>query len=898
VKDERKRTPLRLALLALAVIPFLLVSRLQAASPEQAPAFSPAVKPSRIIVTDDALYAPFSYLDLNGKPAGITIDIWKSLTGKPPMERISWSIVQFLGAMVAAILIIILLWNINLRKTVAKALYEAEQRHRELKDNEARFRAFFDLSPFSSVVTDRQGRFQMANHAFCSRMGLKEKDVVGHTAEELGFSFNGNTTETLIKELEDGSEIINREVIFSAPDRGPRYALLSCRLLAFGGEKLVLVSTMDITERKLAEEALKDSENRFTRLFESAPIPMAFASDADSYRATTWNEAWYRAFGYGRKEAEGKTGADIGLWVDPEDRRKFLDDTMLQSHGAEIEALLRRRDGLIRHCRVVGRFIGKPGHQTLMAIYLDITERKLAENALRESEERFSKAFRSSPAPMTISEIATSRFLDCNEKWIRLIGYSKERMIGNTAVGLGIWKDPEVRKRMVEQLCKDGFIRDYPIEVITAAAETLNVMWSVEIVNLGGSEVMLSLVYDYTDRKRAEMDKEKLQLQLVQSQKMESVGRLAGGVAHDYNNMLGVILGHAELALLKSDESNPLHRHIEEIINAAKRSAELTQQLLAFARRQTIAPRVMDLNTAVAATLQMLRWLIGENIEVVFLPGEGLCPVRIDPSQLDQILVNLCVNARDAIAGVGRISIETQEISLDDSLHSSTAHVLPGDYVLLTVNDSGFGMDKETQAKIFEPFFTTKEMGQGTGLGLATVYGIVKQNLGYINVYSEPGRGTTFRIYLPRHAGEAMEVKKTDMEEISAAHGETILMVEDEVVLLQINATMLTDLGYTVWAASTPTEAVRLGESYAGRIDLLMTDVVMPEMNGRELQQLIQQSNPGIASLFMSGYTANVISHHGVLDEGVFFIQKPFTLRDMAGKVREVLDQSRHSRKS
>jgi CheY-like chemotaxis protein len=306
----------------------------------------------------------------------------------------------------------------------------------------------------------------------------------------------------------------------------------------------------------------------------------------------------------------------------------------------------------------------------------------------------------------------------------------------------------------------------------------------------------------------------------------------------------------------------------------------------------------MDLNSAVPATLQMLRWLIGENIEVDFLPGETPCPVKIDPSQLDQILVNLCVNARDAIAGVGRISIETQAISLDDSLRSSTAHVLPGEYVLLTVNDSGFGMDKETQTKIFEPFFTTKEMGQGTGLGLATVYGIVKQNLGSINVYSEFGRGTTFRIYLPRHAGETVEVKKTDREEITATHGETILMVEDEAVLLEINTTMLTDLGYTVLAASTPTEAVSLGEAHAGRIDLLMTDVVMPEMNGLELQQLINQSNPGIACLFMSGYTANVISHHGVLDEGVSFIQKPFTLRDMARKVRDVLDQGRPGRKS
>ena len=399
------------------------------------------------------------------------------------------------------------------------------------------------------------------------------------------------------------------------------------------------------------------------------------------------------------------------------------------------------------------------------------------------------------------------------------------------------------------------------------------------------------LVNEIAERARGEEEKEKLQLQLLQAHKLESVGRLAGGVAHDYNNMLGVILGHADLAMLKTDEKHPLHGHLREIHKAARRSAELTQQLLAFARRQTIAPRILDLNKSVTATLQMLRLLIGENIVLDWLPGSEVYPVKVDPSQFDQLLMNLCVNARDAINGVGRISIETAKMILDDAYCAANAFFIPGDYVVLSISDDGCGMDKETRSKIFEPFFTTKDLGKGTGLGLATVYGIVKQNDGFINVYSEPKQGTTFKIYLPRYAGITIKDGKLEVETLSRNNNETVLVVEDEAVLLDINTTMLRDLGYKVLAAGTPAEAIQLAVEHAGRIDLLMTDVVLPEMNGRELERHIIKTNPGIGVLFMSGYTANVISHHGVLDAGVHFIQKPFTLKDVAHKVRNTLDQ-------
>jgi len=312
--------------------------------------------------------------------------------------------------------------------------------------------------------------------------------------------------------------------------------------------------------------------------------------------------------------------------------------------------------------------------------------------------------------------------------------------------------------------------------------------------------------------------------------------------------------------------------------------------LLAFARKQTIAPRVLDLNETVDGMLTMLRRLIGEDIDLIWLPGTEVRPVKMDPSQIDQILTNLCVNARDAIADVGRITIETGMVTIDDAYCAEHAGFIPGDFSLLVVSDDGCGMDQQTMSKLFEPFFTTKEVGKGTGLGMATVYGIVKQNNGFINVYSEPGRGTTVKIYLPWYKTAAERIRKEEAAVSDARGNETILLVEDELSILKVATAILERLGYTVLAASTPGQAIDLARVYAGEIHLLMTDVVMPEMNGRDLARNLLPLFPRLKRLFMSGYTANVIAHHGVLDEGVNFIQKPFTGRDLAAKLRAVLD--------
>ncbi len=403
-------------------------------------------------------------------------------------------------------------------------------------------------------------------------------------------------------------------------------------------------------------------------------------------------------------------------------------------------------------------------------------------------------------------------------------------------------------------------------------------------------QAVLGIAVDVTERKQAENERKKLQAQLIQAQKMEAVGRLAGGVAHDFNNMLGVILGHTELVLNRISPEDPLYLDLQEIHKAGERSADLTRQLLAFARKQSVNPKVLQLNDTVPSMIKMLRRLIGEDIDLIWKPGYDLWDVRIDPSQVDQVLANLAINARDAIAGAGKITIETSNISLDDATFANHEEFVPGQYVLLAVSDDGEGMLREVREHIFEPFFSTKELGKGTGLGLATVYGIVKQNQGFVYAYSEPGQGATFKVYLPRFKGEAVKLESKVSPGASPLGNETVLLVEDEPAVMSLGEKILARLGYTVVTAGTPEAAIGVVEEHEGKIQLLITDVIMPGMNGKELADRLTAAQPDLKCLFMSGYTEHAITQMSVLGQEVHFIQKPFSVKEIAQKVREVLD--------
>jgi PAS domain S-box-containing protein len=400
----------------------------------------------------------------------------------------------------------------------------------------------------------------------------------------------------------------------------------------------------------------------------------------------------------------------------------------------------------------------------------------------------------------------------------------------------------------------------------------------------------VTLFHDVTRRKQAEEDREKLKNMLSQAEKMNAIGRLAGGVAHDFNNKLSIITGYADFALEMTEPDSDLHQDLLEILNAAQSAAVLTRQLLTFARKEKTNPSLLDINASLEGMLSMLKRLIGENIELSWRPASSLWPVRMDAGQLDQILANLCINARDAIQNTGIISIETQNTSLGHLHCAGDPELKPGDYVQITVSDNGSGMTPDILIHIFEPFFTTKGTEQGTGLGLATVYGIVKQNHGLIRVYSEPNLGSSFKVYLPRHEEGFTCPPPKDTGCDPCGGKETLLLVEDDPGLLALNKTMLERLGYQVLTAALPGEALLMAENCEGAIDLMITDVIMPEMNGMELAELLSKRYPTIRCLFMSGYTQAMIAQQGFLEKPEHFIHKPFSLKELALKVRDLLD--------
>jgi two-component system cell cycle sensor histidine kinase/response regulator CckA len=505
--------------------------------------------------------------------------------------------------------------------------------------------------------------------------------------------------------------------------------------------------------------------------------------------------------------------------------------------------------------------------------------RAQAEEALKQSEEGFRRLFNCNPHPTWVFDVETLRFLEVNDAAIEHYGYSRDEFLGMRITDIRPSQEVHLVKEAVA-VHKDG-LRHFGAWVHrTKDGRLITVDVAAHDLDLRGHRGRLVVAHDITERKE-------LEAQLQQSQKMDAIGRLAGGVAHDFNNLLGVIIGYGERLLRRLP--SPERREISEVLKAAEHAASLTRQLLTFSRRQVLKPRVLDLNAVVGELDGMLRRIIGEDVGLVTVLQDGLGHVMADPGQIQQVVMNLTVNARDAMPKGGRLTIETSNAELDESYGSVHLAVRPGRYVMLAVTDTGTGMDAATQARIFEPFFTTKEAGKGTGLGLSTVFGIVKQSEGNIWVYSEPLRGTTFKVYLPR-VDEVVEEQSPRKAEAAAGGSETILLVEDADSLRELGREILEEHGYKVIEASSGTTALEGLERHTGALDLILTDLVMSGMSGRELADQITRMRPGTKVLFMSGYTDDALGHHGVLGPGTAFVEKPFTIDGLLRKVREVLD--------
>ncbi len=610
------------------------------------------------------------------------------------------------------------------------------------------------------------------------------------------------------------------------------------------------------------------------------------------------NSAYEQLFRIPRGQLIGRHIREVvgeRLWSEsvPYVRRALVGETdSFETHftmfGQQRLALMRYIPDVNQANEVVGFF----------SVGLDITDVRQFETALSESEERLRFALDATSDGVWDWHIAEARVY-FSAQWCRLLGYSPDEVPGTTDFFFSIVHPDDVaRARFAteEHLAGLTETKQNEVRLQTKSGEYRWFLDRGKVVAQGddGQPLrMVGTIADITTSKQAESERARLELQLRQAQKMESIGRLAGGVAHDFNNMLGIILGHTDVALEHASLVPSVRADLLAARNAATRSADIVRQLLAFARQQSVAPIVVDLNARIGGLLSLLARLLGEDIHVTSQADPALWPVRIDPSQLDQVLTNLCVNARKAIVGVGNIAIETANVEIDAWYCANHALAVPGSYVRLTVTDNGCGMDEETLAKIFEPFFTTSDTGEGIGLGLATVFGVVTLNRGFVHVTITPGHGASFEIFLPRHHGavDATPSRSADPSADSAtrARTATILVVEDEPALLAIATRMLESNGYRVLRAGGPAEALQIVDEHPARIDLLVTDVIMPGMNGHALARRLLEKRPGLRVLYMSGYPSDVIADQGVLVDGVQFLQKPFLISEFNGKVRDTL---------
>jgi PAS domain S-box-containing protein len=651
--------------------------------------------------------------------------------------------------------------------------------------------------------------------------------------------------------------------------------------------------------RQKAEEALAASENKWHQVLVNTP-QIAISLNRD-YKIVFANEQFQKLTGWKKKKI---IGCD---WFDtftPENVRKNLRDVLAAaidgkdtSKFSNFENDILTKTGELRRVAWSNVLTRDPAGNVseITCLGLDITERKKTEESLRQSEKDLMESQRIAHLGSWRLDTATNQ-VEWTEELYRMYGFDPtlQPPIYTEHMKLFTPESWERLSKAVTMTCETK--TPYELELETVRSDGSNGwMWvrGETVIDAAGKTVGLcGTAQDITDSKRVEQEKKELEERLHHAQKIEAIGRLAGGVAHDFNNTLSVIIGYADMALEEIDPASSLYEPLEEIRKAGKHSAALTAQLLAFARRQPISPKILDLNTTVTGMIKMLHHLIGEDIVLTCIPDKDAQFVKMDPSQINQILANLCLNARAAITDVGKITIEISMVEIDEAYCADHSEFTPGQYVVLAVTDDGCGMNADILENIFEPFFTTRETGKGTGLGLATVYGIVKQNECFVNVDSEENLGTTFKIYLPRHQGEVETLRKQPESSPREQGMETILLVEDEQAILKVTRKMLESLGYRVLPASTADEAINLARLHGDEINLLMTDVIMPEINGRELAKSILTILPNLRRLFMSGYTANVIAHRGVLDRGVNFIQKPFLKADLAMKIREVLDTS------
>ena len=770
--------------------------------------------------------------------------------------------------------------------TIAKAR-EKQELVRTLRDSEERYRFVTEHTHDAIFLVDLEGRCTFGNHGLEELTGYRLDELVGQSMFMVLTPEGARAASARRDALLAGDDrpfFYETEIV--RKDGTQIWAEVSSTSVTENGKLIARLGVArDITERRRNEIALRESEERFRAIFEQAGVGIAIVT-ADG-RWLRVNQRLCEMVGYTAEELQARRYQDL---THPEDL-----DTSLRRRRAMLEGEARTYSFEKRYIHKNGSIVwinlttsvmrGAPGDPSAsIAVIEDISQRKAAEAALRESAERFRATFEQ--AAVGIGVVARDgRFVSVNQKLCDIVGYSSGELTDLHFLDITHHDDAELNRALRRPMV-EGEAPSYTMEK-RYVHKNGSIVWVHVTASQardasGEAGYSIAIIQDITARKQLEEE-------LNHAQRMEGVGQLAGGIAHDFNNLLTVIRARSELAAARLQEADPLRRDLLLIQKTADRAATLTRQLLAFSRKQVLQPKVVALNELITGATDLLKRLIGEHIDLTFVPGAHIGPVRVDPGQLEQVIVNLAVNARDVMPGGGQLTLETANVELDAAYAARHVDVVAGSYVMLAVSDTGTGMSREIQARIFEPFFTTKGPGKGTGLGLSTVYGILKQSGGHIRVYSEPGAGTTFKVYLPRTdaAPEASAARASD----ALPYGtETILLVEDEAEVRGVTKEVLEGFGYTVLEAAQAADAMLIARRHVGMIDLLLTDVVMPRMSGRALAEAFTAERPETKILFMSGYTDDAIILHRVLEPGMHFLEKPFSPSALARKVREALD--------
>lgn len=761
----------------------------------------------------------------------------------------------------------------------------------EVSSQEDKYNKAFNTSPYSIVLTDVEkgvGRIIEANGAFYKMTGYTPAEVIGKSTEELNLWYNAEERQKVIVELDSKGAIDNMEIWFRRRSGDKALGLMSSRVFSSQGRMIALSSINDITQRRRQEEELNEVRDRFKAFFEGAIVPMSITYMDGSM----WtNKAFLDALGYTEDEFKKLKWMDI----------THKDD--MQMTEAHIRPIL---EGKIDATRFVKRYIRKDGgivwadlstiikrdaegkplyYQTA---FIDITEVKRAEEARAESESRYRALFEHLASASCLDQLVYSDgkavdyiILDINPAFERVVGVNRADVVGKLASEAYRTKDIPFLDKFVS-VAETG----EPIRF-----EDLNPVFGRFLdytVSSPGRGFFSTTFTDVTEKRKAEAKRMELEEQVRRQQRFEIVGQMAAGISHDFNNLLTGIEGFTKFAYDAAPYDSTIKEDLKEVLTLTQRAASITGQLLAFSRKQTLQTDVIDLNLLITDTTRVMQQLISEDIELILKPKENIGAIRADYSRIQQVLMNLVINARDAMPEGGILTIETSEEEVGDDYLDTHIGLQKGHYTVMSVSDNGCGMDSEVRAHLFEPFFTTKGVGKGTGLGLSTAYGIVKQHNGDIRAYSEPGLGSTFRVYLPSVNEKYVERQATKAPDVKPGD-ETILILEDEEAVREIAARNLRKMGYKVLTAALPSIARSIIAEEGSEISLLLTDVVMPEMSGKQFYEEARANHTQLKVLYMSGYTSDLMSKRGVLEENANFIQKPFTAAALGEKVRQAL---------